>query len=306
MTTEILLIVLGVLTVAIGIWNLIAGATVWGALFLAGGIWAAGLGIYYIRQRKKGAVPADDKTEQEKPSETAPEKPAESAQAPAVSHDTKHSAEGTEKAAAPQAAPEDEDNEDAAFERAIRFTNSAVPGEKRDNAAMLSRLWDDDEDEEETGAPESDDIVEGVMQERARETDDFAAITQPVETASENTPQQIPAAPEQTHADEPESAGTDELDEKQFTEENGVLVAEEADVNAVETLDPDTAPVEEAVEPEILTDSVLFEELIVQAFTAPEEETEAPEPAVVEAEMEENITEVHTASAEFVDEDEKA
>lgn len=53
MIIETILVILGVLTTILGIWNIIIGAYIWGGLFLVGGIWAIGLGLIYISQLRK-------------------------------------------------------------------------------------------------------------------------------------------------------------------------------------------------------------------------------------------------------------
>lgn len=53
MVIEFILIILGVLTLLLGIWNIIVGAYLWGILFAVGGIWSTALGIIYIKQIKR-------------------------------------------------------------------------------------------------------------------------------------------------------------------------------------------------------------------------------------------------------------
>lgn len=53
MVIEIILIILGILTSFLGLWNIIIGAYIWGFLFLVGGIWSIALGVLYILQLRK-------------------------------------------------------------------------------------------------------------------------------------------------------------------------------------------------------------------------------------------------------------
>lgn len=64
-----ILILLGVLTSLIGLWNLIVGSFIWGTLFIIGGIWSIWLGTYYIIQEKKESATKEGKKEAE-PQET--------------------------------------------------------------------------------------------------------------------------------------------------------------------------------------------------------------------------------------------
>lgn len=48
-----ILIFLGVMTILLGIFNLIAGSYIWGTIFILGGIWSIGIGIFYFIQDEK-------------------------------------------------------------------------------------------------------------------------------------------------------------------------------------------------------------------------------------------------------------
>lgn len=79
MLLEVILAVLGVLIIAVGIWNIfVAGSIVWGIVFLIGGIWALWLGISYILQiqkmKKKSNTQGSVKTQKSPRSETEDKK----------------------------------------------------------------------------------------------------------------------------------------------------------------------------------------------------------------------------------------
>ncbi len=64
MIIEIVLIILGVLTFGLGIWNLMISAYIWGSLFLIGGLWSFALGVYYLIQDRKAKKAAKIEEEQ--------------------------------------------------------------------------------------------------------------------------------------------------------------------------------------------------------------------------------------------------
>lgn len=79
MLLEVILAVLGVLIIAVGIWNIfVAGSIVWGIVFLIGGIWALWLGISYILQiqkiKKKSNTQGNVKTKKSPKPETEDKK----------------------------------------------------------------------------------------------------------------------------------------------------------------------------------------------------------------------------------------
>lgn len=53
MIIEIILIILGILTLVLGVWNFVVGSYIWGSLFIIGGVWSIWLGVVYIIQLRK-------------------------------------------------------------------------------------------------------------------------------------------------------------------------------------------------------------------------------------------------------------
>lgn len=72
MVIEIILIILGILTAVLGLWNIIIGAYIWGTLFLIGGAWSISLGTLYILQLKKAKQNKKEEPEVAPQTETKP------------------------------------------------------------------------------------------------------------------------------------------------------------------------------------------------------------------------------------------
>ena len=116
MIIEIILIVLGILTLVLGIGNFIVGAYIWGTLFVIGGLWSISLGIIYLIQLRK------QKKQSKKESEINIDE---------VLDDNVVMNDLTEEEIIESLEKEEQlselNNETQEFEKAVTFTNEVIP-----------------------------------------------------------------------------------------------------------------------------------------------------------------------------------